>query len=187
MKCRIRCSFFCSDEVVTQTYSHRETLEEEFGTLEEKFRAAMGSVAAPVSVVTTFDGDVPHGTTVSAFSSLSMKPAMMLVSLDRNSRLLTQLSVDSVVGVNVLSDVQEEIAARFATRDDDKFRGLDWNARDAAPALRGVHAWVSMRAAQFHRAGDHVVVFGHVIGAEVQPNRPLTYWRRTFGTHHPAT
>ena len=35
------------------------------------FRSTMASVCAPVSVVTAMDGERPHGTTVSAFSSLS--------------------------------------------------------------------------------------------------------------------
>ena len=56
--------------------------------LPERFRAVMAGVATPVSVVTALSGDgVAHGTTVSAFASLSMSPPMVLVSLDRGSDL----------------------------------------------------------------------------------------------------
>jgi flavin reductase (DIM6/NTAB) family NADH-FMN oxidoreductase RutF len=48
----------------------------------------MADVCTPVAVVTTLRGDRPHGTTVSAFASLSMSPPMVLVSLDLRSDLL---------------------------------------------------------------------------------------------------
>ncbi len=47
------------------------------------FRDVMAGVCTPVTVVTALDGDRPHGTTVSAFASLSMAPPMVLVALDR--------------------------------------------------------------------------------------------------------
>lgn len=48
--------------------------------LATRFRDAMAAVCTPVAVVTAMDGDRPHGTTVSAFASLSMSPPSVLVS-----------------------------------------------------------------------------------------------------------
>ncbi|WP_366525509.1 flavin reductase family protein [Mumia sp.] len=62
----------------------------------------MSHVAAAVSVVTVLEDGVPHGTTVSAFMSLSMEPPMMLVSLDARSSLLTRVRLGSRLGGNVL-------------------------------------------------------------------------------------
>ncbi len=53
------------------------------------FRDAMATVCTPVAVVTAMDGERPHGTTVSAFASLSVDPPMVLVALDARSDLLT--------------------------------------------------------------------------------------------------
>ena len=47
----------------------------------EDFREVMAGVPTPVSVVTTLTDGHPHGTTVSAFASLSMTPPMVLVSI----------------------------------------------------------------------------------------------------------
>jgi flavin reductase (DIM6/NTAB) family NADH-FMN oxidoreductase RutF len=151
--------------------------------LQKSFRAAMGNVAAAVSVVTTLDDGVPHGTTVSAFASLSMDPPMMLVSLDNRSNLLTKLHIGSIVGVNVLGAHQDQIALRFAGKGHEKFTDVGWQVEDDAPALLDRHAWVSLSVVQLVEAGDHTVLLGHVESADVGESVPLTYWQRTFGTH----
>lgn len=151
--------------------------------LEKSFRSAMGNVAAAVSVVTTIHEGRPHGTTVSALSSLSMDPPMLLVSLDNTSQLLSRLRIGTVVGVNVLAADQDQIALRFAGKSDDKFVDVPWQIEDGAPALVSRHAWVAMRVERLIVAGDHTVAFGLVTSADVSSGAPLTYWQRTFGVH----
>jgi len=151
--------------------------------LAKSFRKTMGNVAAAVSVVTTLDGGKPHGTTVSAFASLSMAPPMLLVSLDNDSTLLSKLRLESIVGINVLAAHHDQVALRFAQKLDDKFTDVPWQVEDGAPALVDRHAWVAMSVAQLVEAGDHTLVLGDVLAAEASPNAPLTYWQRAFGTH----
>lgn len=151
--------------------------------LRKSFRQAMGHVAAAVSVVTAFHDGAPHGTTVSAFASLSMEPPMLLVSLDSRSNLLAKIDVGSRVGVNVLAAHHDQIALRFAGKGDDKFLDVPWQLEDGVPALVDRHAWVSLDVEQLVEAGDHVLVLGAVRSADVSASAPLTYWQRTFGTH----
>ncbi len=151
--------------------------------LQQSFRAAMRVVAAPVSVVTLFAEGRPFGSTVSAFSSLSMSPPLMLVSLDVSSSLLARVELGTRLGINVLGAHQSEHAAHFAQRHPDKFRGVRWELRDGAPAIDGVRTWVGVTVVNLVRAGDHVIVVGAVDAAEAGDAAPLTYWRRTFGTH----
>jgi flavin reductase (DIM6/NTAB) family NADH-FMN oxidoreductase RutF len=151
--------------------------------LQDAFRGAMGNVAAPVSVVTTYDGTRPHGTTVSAFASLSMDPPMLLVSLMAGSHLLSLLHEGTRFGVNVLGAGQADLAGRFAARGTDKFAGVEWALADGAPALPGSHAWVALDVARLVPAGDHVLVLGDVLSAHSAETAPLTYHRRSFGTH----
>jgi flavin reductase (DIM6/NTAB) family NADH-FMN oxidoreductase RutF len=151
--------------------------------LQKSFRSAMGNVAAAVSVVTTFHDGGPHGTTVSAFASLSMDPPMLLVSLDNTSKLLGKLDVGGRVGVNVLAAHQDQIALRFAGKGEDKFLDVPWELEDGAPALVDRHAWVALTVEQLVVAGDHTLVLGAVEAADARSSAPLTYWGRTFGTH----
>jgi flavin reductase (DIM6/NTAB) family NADH-FMN oxidoreductase RutF len=152
--------------------------------LQQAFRAAMGNLSTPVSVVTTFDDDEPHGTTVSAFSSLSMEPPMVLVSLDVTSQLLTRLPVGRRFGLNVLAAHQDQIALRFAQKRERKFEDIPWLTDHDAPRIINSHAWVVLDVAQRVPAGDHVLVLGNVVDADSSPGAPLSYHRRTFGTHH---
>src|SRR5215470_7255980 len=85
------------------------------------FREALGAVCAPVAVVTSFYDARPHGTTVSAFCSLSLDPPLVLVALDRGSDLLRMIRRAQRYGINVLSHGQEAIATRFARKGADKF------------------------------------------------------------------
>jgi len=163
--------------------THADDAELDPAVLQKSFRTAMGNVAAAVSVVTTFHDGGPHGTTVSAFASLSMDPPMLLVSLDNTSKLLGKLDIGSRVGVNVLAAHQDQVALRFAGKGDDKFVDVPWELEDGAPALAERHAWVALTVEQLVVAGDHTLVLGRVEAADASSTVPLTYWQRTFGTH----
>jgi flavin reductase (DIM6/NTAB) family NADH-FMN oxidoreductase RutF len=150
--------------------------------LAEEFRAVMAGVATPVSV-TTLSGGHPHGTTVSAFASLSMDPPMVLVSLDRGSGLLARLAVGGVFGVNVLGRDQAPLALAFARKGVKDFDGVGWEVDSGAPRLTGSPGWLACRVTQLVDGGDHVIVLGEVGRAATAAGPPLTYHARTFGTH----
>jgi flavin reductase (DIM6/NTAB) family NADH-FMN oxidoreductase RutF len=151
------------------------------------FRAVMGSVCTPVSVVTTFDNARPHGTTVSAFCSLSLTPPMVLVALDEGSALLQVVRGSSRFGVNVLSHEQGAIAGRFATKGDDKFRDVAWESRSDVPHIMDSACWFACDVEQLVPGGDHTIVIGRVIETDHVDLPPLTYHRRGFGTHAVST
>jgi flavin reductase (DIM6/NTAB) family NADH-FMN oxidoreductase RutF len=151
--------------------------------LQAAFRAAMAGVCTPVSVVTTVEDGRPHGTTVSAFASLSMTPPMVLVSLDNGSDLLAIVQRTGNFGLNVLAYGQSALALRFAKKGPEKFSGAAWSAECGAARLDGVAAWVACTVGQIVEGGDHRVLLGNVVAAEAAEIEPLTYHARTFGTH----
>ena len=152
-------------------------------SLETQFREVMAAVCTPVSIATALDGDHPHGTTVSAFTSLSMTPPMVLVSLDRGSELLTMVRRTRRFGLNVLAASQSGLAVAFARKGRDKFEGVSWGVDHDLPRIDGVIGWLGCHTARFVPGGDHVVVLGDVEIAAHCPGPPLTYHGRIFGTH----
>jgi len=143
----------------------------------------MAEVCTPVTVVTALLGDRPHGTTVSAFTSLSMDPPMVLVSLDRRSELLRGLGKGVRFGVNVLGSDQAALAGAFARKGADKFAGVGWDLDEGAPRLDGSSGWLACAVAKLVDGGDHVIVLGDVLRAVSFGGEPLTYHARRFGTH----
>jgi len=169
---------------MTVNSDRRSLHANDLARVQTDLREAMGNVAAAVAVVTTVDEGGPHGTTVSAFMSLSLDPPMVAVSLDRASTLLSKLEVGSPVAVNVLAAHHDQVALRFATKSEDTFDGIAWRIEHGAPALLDRHAGIAGQVASLIAGGDHVLVLVDVIAAEASSAPvPLTYWRRTFGTH----
>ncbi|MEV7976778.1 flavin reductase family protein [Streptomyces sp. NPDC086519] len=144
----------------------------------------MAVVCTPVAVITTRGQGLPYGTTVSAFTSLSMDPPMVLVSLDRRSQLLEVVRVSGTFGVNILSSTQAALAAHFARKGGTgKFADVAWYDDSGLPRLPGLAGFLNCRVARLVDGGDHLVVFGDVVAADSTASTPLTYHNREFGTH----
>ncbi|MEV0111148.1 flavin reductase family protein [Nocardia sp. NPDC050799] len=154
--------------------------------LQQSFKEVMSNVCTPVSVVTTIVDGRPHGTTVSAFASLSMGPPMILVALDERSDLLSAVQRTRRVGVNILASEQAGLAGKFATKGIGKFDGVAWSEDNGLPRLSDAHGWLACEAIDFVKGGDHVVVIGKVSVADTIESSPLTYYQRGFGTHAAA-
>ena len=148
------------------------------------FREVMAAVCTPVSVVTAMADGLPHGTTVSAFASLSMDPPMVLVSLDRSSELLAMIRESRRFGLNVLSSDQSPLALAFAKKGGvGKFSGVRWDVEGGVPRLPGAGGFLSCDVTDLVDGGDHVIVLGLVHVADTISGPPLTYHGRVFGTH----
>jgi len=149
------------------------------------FTEVMARVATPVSIVTTLHEELPYGTTVSAFTSLSMEPPMVLVALDRGSDTLKSIRISGRFGLNILSAGQAETAATFASKGGSgKFETTSWNISEGLPRIPGALGWITSTLADLVDGGDHVIALGLVQSAETTDGKPLVYHGRAFGTYH---
>ena len=154
---------------------------------EKLFRLAMGSFASGVTVVTSVRGAEIAGTTVSAFSSLSLDPPLVLVCLDEASATRAVVEVSRVFAVNVLAEGQEALSDRFAQQrkegDPHQFEGVGWRpGTTGSPILEGCHAFADCRVEAVHDGGDHRIYVGRVIslGLGESGSRPLVYYASTY-------
>lgn len=150
---------------------------------DQTFRDLMAGVCAPVTVVTAADEGIPYGTTVSAFASLSLRPPMVTVALDRASSLLERVRRTGRFGVNVLGHGQDADALVFAKRGVDRFASVEWRFETGLPRLVGAPGWIACDLAQEIEGGDHILLLGAVTDAETRVAAPLVYGHRAFGTH----
>jgi flavin reductase (DIM6/NTAB) family NADH-FMN oxidoreductase RutF len=150
---------------------------------EASFRAAMADLPAAVSIVTTTAADgTPRGATVSAVTSVSMSPAMLLVCLDARSDTLAALDRGRRFLVHVAADGQQDTVMRFAGKGAEKFSAVPWRA-DASgqPFIAGAGVVFTCVAEILQPAGDHTVVIGAIVGIDHDPSRrPVVYHRRAL-------
>jgi len=147
------------------------------------FRDIMAGVAGPVTIVTTFDGGKPHGTTVSSLASLSLDPPLVSVALDARSRLLQSIRNTGTFGVNILDRDQAHLARTFAGPAKDRFAGLPWSLEEGVPSLPGVAGLMVCDLTQDLEGGDHKLLIGRVRAGSTTAQAPLVYSHRTFGTN----
>lgn len=126
----------------------------------ESLRGFMRRWATGVAVVTVHRHGRPAGCTVNAFTSVSLDPPLLLISLAATSHTLAAITEAGVFGVNLVEWSQRHLAAQFAERTEDRFRGTPYQLIAGAPVLDGALAATVCVVAQAIPAADHVLVLG---------------------------
>jgi flavin reductase (DIM6/NTAB) family NADH-FMN oxidoreductase RutF len=148
-----------------------------------RFRATLARFASGVTVVTARAGDgVDHGMTVSAFSSLSLEPPLILVCLARDATLLPHLRQAGAFAVSILAVDQRELSHRFADQTVPRFDGVAISrAANGAALIEGAAGHLECRVSAIHDGGDHVIVVGAVEQATAHLREPLLHFHRAYG------
>lgn len=143
------------------------------------FRSVLGRFASGVTIITTHDDEGrDHGMTVSAFSSLSLVPPLVLISIGNDATMAPVMRTATTFTVNVLSESQEELSRRFSGKLDDRFVGVGHTRGALGDALlTDTLMSLQCRIVARHPAGDHVIVIGAVENGETYAGRPLLYYR----------
>ena len=147
------------------------------------FRRVISNFTSGVVVITTEHEGVPYGMTVSAVSSLSMDPPMLLVCLNTASRTQEAVHSSGRFAVNILSEAQGDMAERFARSSiANKFADVPSRpGRTGVPVLTDTLATIECEVAEAVTGGTHRVFLSTVVHAEATDAAPLTYFRGTFG------
>jgi len=157
----------------------------EFATLDrDSFLQAMRRVANSVTVVTTDGSAGCHGATVSAFSSVSADPPMVLVCLRSDSRIAQAVAANGALCVNVLPQDRSDLANRFAGRDgiDDRFHGVSIRSNGGAPPeIDGATTFAGV-VDQTITVGSHCIFVCRVHSVRPSDEPPLAYLDGAYHT-----
>jgi flavin reductase (DIM6/NTAB) family NADH-FMN oxidoreductase RutF len=151
----------------------------------DDLRQAMRLWATGVAVVTSAHKGEMHGMTVSSFTSVSLTPPQVLISLAQNTRTHALVKKSHLFGVTVLSSEQEKISNRFAGRNpdvEDRFARLETlTLTTGVPLLRGGIAQFDCRVIATFTSGTHTLFIGEVLAAQgdLAP-KPLLYFNRGY-------
>ena len=152
--------------------------------LRENFIEGMRNVAHSVTVVTTDGPAGRFGATVSAFSSVSADPPMVMVCLMDGSRISDAVYANKRFAVNVLAPDQRLVAERFAGAHDkqltDRFDDIDFTDwGDGLPILDKTTAF-HCNVDRVIKAATHNIILGAVVSTHAHDGEPMIYMDRKF-------
>nr|WTA00449.1 flavin reductase family protein [Streptomyces sp. NBC_00857] len=166
------------------------------GVSNDEFRAALSRLTAGVVLVTAHEpalsADGPRGEdagmTATAFMSVSLDPPLVLVSVRNGSRMDDLLLEQPLWAASLLGENQRQIAGRFSMkgRISDRLLFQDLRYRrgevSGAPLIEGSLAVLECRTEQRVEAGDHTLVIGRVLTADLPlaEGGPLTYFKGRY-------
>ena len=146
------------------------------------FRAALGTFATGVTVITTRGEDHVYGMTANAFTSVSLDPPLVLVCAKSGAEGSEHIDRNCVFAVNILAAEQEPLSRYFSSKDRprgrDSFRDVPHRIGvSGSPVLDGVAGFLDCRLHSSHSVGDHVILVGEVLALEVDSGiEPLLFF-----------
>ena len=151
-------------------------------------RNAFGMFATGVTIVTTCTPEGrPIGLTCNSFTSVSLKPPLVLWSLSLYSPNLQAFLQAPCFAVNILACNQYELSRRFSSPVRDRFEGLGWTpGEDGVPLLPDVAAHIQCRNETRHYSGDHVILIGQVLRYAYRDVEPLVFARGSYHSLGPC-
>lgn len=146
-------------------------------------RTVMRYFASAVTVVTgALETGELFGLTVSAFTSVSLEPPLVLICI-RNESSATNLFRKSMkYCVNILSEEQRPIAEKFSLAGEaGRFQDLDYYlGKGGSPIIRGTIGYIDCRIVEIISGGDHTVFFGEAVEVYAEDKKPLLYLNRRY-------
>lgn len=149
-----------------------------------ELRDAFGSFMTGVTVVTTCKDDgTPLGFTANSFASVSLDPALLLVSIAKTSSNYHNFANASHFAINILAEEQKDVSNTFARPSDDRFANLAWTkSASHNPVIDQVSAWFDCTTYQVVDAGDHAILIGKVEDFGSAGFAGLGYYRGAYFT-----
>ena len=145
------------------------------------YRRALGGFATGVCVVTAHTPDGPYGITINSFTSVSLKPPLVLWCLDRASDRHDGFAGTERFAVHMLPVEDREMSDRFAWGVC-RLSSEDFDSSSAEPPrLRNALTRLDCVATDRIVMGDHLTIVGAVKGFETRPGAGLTYFRGRYG------
>lgn len=145
-----------------------------------EFRNALGRFATGVCVITTNpEGVAPFGMTVNSFASVSLDPALVLWSIQKDSDCFATFQDATQFAVNILSEDQQAISNQYAKKGEhDLVEGSYRQGRSGCVVLKDAMTSFECELEASHDGGDHVIIIGRVTEMTSHPaeRNPLVFY-----------
>lgn len=146
------------------------------------YKAVMRNLASGVCIVTTAVDGQRFGMTATSFTSVSLDPMLVQVSLDKESRTHDAVKQVGLIGVSILGAHQEQIARSFSTKGIDRFEDCSHSVGQLGmPLIDDAIGTLECRVIEVIDGGDHTIFVAEVLeGATVKGTEPLVYFQGDY-------
>lgn len=149
---------------------------------EQRLRRAFGCFPSGIAAICADVDGSPIGVAASSFTSVSLEPPLVSVSMRHASTTWPLLRARRRLGLSVLGEGQEDVCRRLAGAADHRFSESGWtSSADGGVFVDGATLWLDCSIHAEVPAGDHDVVLLRVHGLRVDPDvAPLVFHGSRF-------
>jgi flavin reductase (DIM6/NTAB) family NADH-FMN oxidoreductase RutF len=148
------------------------------------FKQALQLWASGVAVVTSKSDQLGvRGMTVTAFSSVSADPPLILVCLNQSADTGENIEQNQRFAVNILNDKQQDVSNNFSggSSQEDRFAQSTWYiGQTGVPILDDCIMSLECTVVDKIKAGSHWVLIGEVEATNCREGEPLLYFRGNY-------
>ncbi len=128
-----------------------------------ELRNTLGKFATGVCVVTTEGPNGPIGMTINSLSSLSLDPALLLWSIQKNSECFSSFDTSKGYAVSVLTEDQMDISNQYAQRGSHALNSDEFiRGKTGQFILKNAVATFECSIWAKYEGGDHVILVGEI-------------------------
>lgn len=151
----------------------------------EQLRRAMRAWTTGVAVVTAVHDGQRYGMTVNSFTSISLEPPMIAVTLKQLTHTHDLVDKSGEFSMTILSADQKNLSDRFAGKIPDitdRFEGVPTETLSLdAPLVRGGTAYFNCRVVNSHPVGENTLFVAEVVDVRGEgEGDPLVYHNRVY-------
>jgi styrene monooxygenase reductase component len=147
------------------------------------FRRSVSRFATGIAIVSCLDDqDRPQGMTISSFTSISLDPATVLVSL-RPGRTHALIRRRGSYGVSVLGGDQERWSRHFSGKPQEDL-DVAWETKANVPVLRDALAWFACEVDSVLQVQDHTLFVARVVDCDHASGSPLMFYASRYHRPH---
>lgn len=151
---------------------------------QEAFKKALQLWTSGVAVVTSKSEQWGvRGMTVTAFSSVSVEPPLILVCLNKSADTGENIDENQRFAVNILTEDQAEVSNNFSggSSQEDRFAKTRWSAgKTGVPILDDSMMSLECKVMEKVSAGTHWIIIGEIEETYCRTGEPLLYFRSNY-------
>lgn len=121
-------------------------------------RAAFAAFPSGIAAVAGMNAGKPEGISASSFTSVSLEPPLVSVSVAHTSTTWPSLRTLPRLGLSILAEEHGPVARALAAKGIDRFAEVSWEQTDGgAVFVHGSALWLDTTIYQEVPAGDHLI------------------------------